>query len=231
MSETRCKITKIENLTTSVKRVVLTPEEPMSFLAGQYIQVVMGENDRRPFSIANAQKADGTIELHIGAMPGNSYALEVLEQFEKGTAVIEGPLGQASLKQNTDSPIILLAGGTGYSYTRSILQKLLEQPLENPVYLYWGARQLPELYEHQELLALESQHPKFHFVPVVQEPESNWTGKTGLVHQAVMGDFEDLSPFSVYVAGRFEMAAVVREDFSKQGLKTESLFGDAYAFI
>jgi aquacobalamin reductase/NAD(P)H-flavin reductase len=35
----------------------------------------------------------------------------------------------------------------------------------------------------------------------------------------------------VYVAGRFEMAKTVREDFTVRGLKVENLFGDAFAFI
>jgi aquacobalamin reductase/NAD(P)H-flavin reductase len=40
-----------------------------------------------------------------------------------------------------------------------------------------------------------------------------------------------LTTYQVYVAGRFEMAKVVRDDFIKQGLPITSLFGDAYAFI
>lgn len=231
MPEIHCKITKIDDLTPSVKRVVLAPELPLAFAAGQYIQVVMGEKDRRPFSIANAQRDDGLIELHIGANPGNDYALQVLERCETGKVIIEGPLGEAFLRPESRAPIILLAGGTGYSYTRSILHKLLEKPLEKPVYLYWGARTLPDLYELDELIAVSQQHPNMYFEPVVQEPDSSWTGKSGLVHEVIMRDHSDMSPFMVYVAGRFEMAAVARNDFTLKGLLPENLFGDAYAFI
>jgi aquacobalamin reductase/NAD(P)H-flavin reductase len=231
MPELHCKITHIDDLTASVKRVMLAPEKPLTFSAGQYIQVVMGEKDRRPFSIANAQREDDLIELHIGANPGNDYALQVLEKFDTGETIIEGPLGEASLKQDSTLPIILLAGGTGYSYIRSILHKLIEKPLTEDVYLYWGAKTKADLYEFDELMALCQENAKIHFEPVVQEPDSNWVGKSGLVHQAVMHDHSDLSPFSVYVAGRFEMAAVARDDFTQQGLLPENLFGDAYAFI
>ena len=74
-------------------------------------------------------------------------------------------------------------------------------------------------------------HPLFTFIPVVELPETDWTGKTGWVHQAVLEDIPDLAAFQVYVAGRFEMAKVVRDDFTQQGLPTTSLYGDAYAFI
>ena len=231
MPELHCKITNIENLTPSVKRVILQPEEQLSFSAGQYIQVVMGEKDRRPFSIANAQREDGLIELHIGATPGNDYALQVLETFRSGETTIEGPLGEAFLKPELNKPIILLAGGTGYSYTRSILHKLIERPLTQAVYIYWGGRILGDLYEYDELISLCRSHSRLTFIPVIQEPETNWKGRSGLVHQAVMSDHPDLSAFEVYVAGRFEMAAVARDDFTNQGLLPENLFGDAYAFL
>jgi aquacobalamin reductase/NAD(P)H-flavin reductase len=47
----------------------------------------------------------------------------------------------------------------------------------------------------------------------------------------VIEDIQDFAKYHVYVAGRFEMAKVVRDDFVKQGLPITSLFGDAYAFI
>ena len=69
------------------------------------------------------------------------------------------------------------------------------------------------------------------FIPVIELPEKEWVGKTGWVHQAVLADLQNLSTYQVYVAGRFEMAKVVRDDFIKQGLPIDCLFGDAYAYI
>ncbi|MFT6045526.1 MAG: aquacobalamin reductase/NAD(P)H-flavin reductase [Arenicella sp.] len=227
-----CKVEKIESLTDTIKRIVLIPETPLNFIAGQYLQIVMGENDKRPFSIANAPRADGSIELHIGAEPGNQYAGHVLEKMRKDKVVdVEGGLGEAILKQFGLQATILLAGGTGFSYTLSLLQQLLSKPLEAPVLLYWGTRTIDDMYAFVELNTLAKQHPLFTFIPVVEIPEKNWAGKTGWVHQVVLDDIQDLSTYQVYVAGRFEMAKVVRDDFIKQGLPITSLFGDAYAFI
>ena len=119
----QCKVEKIEALTDTIKRIVLIPDSPLSFIAGQYLQVVMGENDRRPFSIANAPRLDGTVELHIGAEPGNQYAGQVIDKMEKdGVIDVEGGLGKAFLRPSGANTTILLAGGTGFSYTLSILQ-------------------------------------------------------------------------------------------------------------
>ena len=228
----QCKVEKIESLTDTIKRVVLIPESPLNFIAGQYLQIVMDENDKRPFSIANAPRPDGTIELHIGAEPGNQYAGQVIEKMITGGVIeVEGGLGEAFIRQSDAHTTILLAGGTGFSYTLSILQQLLSKPLKAPVQLYWGTRTVADMYAFEELKILEQQHPLFTFVPVVEHPEENWTRKTGWVHQAVLEDIQDLATYQVYVAGRFEMAKVVRDDFTKQGLPITSLFGDAYAFI
>jgi aquacobalamin reductase/NAD(P)H-flavin reductase len=228
----QCKVEKIESLTDTTKRIVLIPDSPISFIAGQYLQIVMGEDDKRPFSIANAPRADGTIELHIGAEPGNQYAGQVLEKMMSEKVIqVEGGLGEAFLSQSDAQATILLAGGTGVSYALSILQQLLSIPLEAPVMLYWGTRTINDMYAFDELITLAKQHPLFTFIPVVELPETDWAGKTGWVHQAVLEDIQDLTNYQVYVAGRFEMAKVVRDDFTKQGLPITSLFGDAYTFI
>lgn len=232
MQMIQCKVEKIEALTDTILRIVLIPDSPLNFIAGQYLQIVMSENDKRSFSIANAPRADGTIELHIGAEIGNPYTSQVIEQMSKEKRVnVEGGLGDAFLTQPNTQPTILLAGGTGFSYASSILQQLLSNPLKASVRLYWGTRTISDMYAFDELNALAQQHPLFTFIPVVECPEMDWAGKTGWVHQVVLEDIQDLANYQVYVAGRFEMAKAVRDDFTKQGLPITSLFGDAYAFI
>jgi aquacobalamin reductase/NAD(P)H-flavin reductase len=228
----QCKVEKIEALTDTINRIVLIPDSSITFIAGQYLQVMMGDDDKRPFSIANAPREDGSIELHIGAEPGNQYSGQVIEKMLKDKCVnVEGGLGQAFLNQTDAQATILLAGGTGFSYVSSILQQMLSKPLQAPVTLYWGTRTINDMYAFDELNTLAQQHPLFTFIPVVELPEKDWTGKTGWVHKAVLNDISDLSTYQVYVAGRFEMAKIVRDDFTKQGLPISCLFGDAYAFI
>jgi aquacobalamin reductase/NAD(P)H-flavin reductase len=48
------------------------------------------------------------------------------------------------------------------------------------------------------------------------------------VHEAALNDFRSMDQFDIYVAGRFEMAAVVRDALRHRGVNEEHLFGDAY---
>ncbi|WP_438863361.1 NAD(P)H-flavin reductase [Neptunicella sp.] len=232
MTEIVCKLQKIDTLTPFVKQIVLQPKDGLAFKAGQYIRVVMSDTDRRPFSIANAPDNAAYIELHIGASEQNPYAWEVLQHLEQhNECVIDGPHGNAFLRDSQTKPTILLAGGTGYSYTCSILQSLLTSNNKEPIFLYWGTRTSQDMYAHQELEALAREHKHFCFVPVIENPTSDWQGRTGRVHEAVLADFVSLEPYQVYIAGRFEMAGVAREDFHAKGLLLKNLYGDAFEFI
>ncbi|CAM4239644.1 NAD(P)H-flavin reductase [Vibrio neonatus] len=233
----RCKVKSIEALASNTFRVLLHPETPVAFKAGQYLMVVMGEKDKRPFSIASSPcRHEGELELHIGAAEENAYALEVVKRMQEaqshdGDIIIDAPHGDAFLHQS-DRAMLLIAGGTGFSYVRSILDHCISQGLENSIHLYWGARAKSQLYAFEELSAIDSEYANIHFVPVVENDEGLWTGKTGNVLQAVMGDFSDLSQHDIYIAGRFEMAGSAREQFIfNKKAKIEQIYSDAFAFI
>jgi len=231
MKVINCTVESIEAQTSIVYKVILVPEFPLEFIAGQYLQVVMGENDKRPFSMASAPNLSNKIELHIGADPANGYAFEVLTKCkDEGKLIIEAPLGKAFLR-NSNLSAIIVAGGTGYSYAKSIVLDCLENQPNREVKLYWGAKTIDDLYECAELEIMSATHPNFTFFPVVEHPSDDWHGHTGWVHKAVMKDITDFSDKQVYTAGRFEMSATIRDEFCALGLSKTELFGDAYAFI
>ena len=231
MTEIRCSLETLDYLTEAIQRVVLRPQLPLNFKPGQYLRVIMAPDDRRPFSIASCP-GDELVELHIGATPDNPYAWAVLEKLKADEGcLIDGPLGDAYLRQDKAMPSLILAGGTGYSYAHSVLQGLLQSNGKEPIFIYWGVRHEQDLYDAEKLQQLQAQHKQLRFVPVVEFPTEQWQGRRGRVHEAVVADFTSLEPYRVFVAGRFEMAGVAREAFRQQGLLANNLFGDAYAFI
>lgn len=231
MQPVTCKINSIEKLNDFLYRIFLTPTENMPYQAGQYISIVMGEGDKRHFSIANAP-VSSQIELHVGATPENSYAMQVIEKMQKdGQVEAEIGNGDAFLREDSQRPIILVAGGTGFSYVKSLLEQIVNLQLPNPVYLYWGVKEYSHFYFENEAVEWAKTHSNIHFHPVIELPENEWLGHQGYVHHAVLNEFPDLSAFDIYVVGRFEMAKVARQDFLAQGAMEAHIFGDAYAFI
>lgn len=231
MQPVTCKINSIEKLNHFLYRIFLTPVQSVPYKAGQYVSIVMGKGDKRHFSIANAP-LNNTIELHIGATPENSYAMQVIEKMQKdGEVEVEIGNGDAYLRENSQRPIILMAGGTGFSYVKSLLEQIVALQLPNQVYLYWGVKEYAHFYFENEAAEWAKKHNNIHFHPVIELPENEWQGRQGYVHHAVLQEFAELSPFDIYIVGRFEMAKVAREDFIAQGAMPEHIYGDAFAFM
>lgn len=233
MTTLSCKVTSVEAITETVYRVRLIPEAEFNFRAGQYLMVVMDERDKRPFSIASTPMEKEIIELHIGASDLNLYAMAVMDRIRSDRQVtIDMPHGDAWLREESERPVILIAGGTGFSYARSLLLTALAQQPDRDIAIYWGGRELQHLYDMDELEALAVKHPNLKMIPVVEQPADGWQGRSGTVLTAVMQDHADLSGHDIYIAGRFEMAKIARERFcSERGALEAQMYGDAFAFI
>ncbi|GFN45859.1 NAD(P)H-flavin reductase [Candidatus Regiella insecticola] len=233
MTTLSCKVSSVETITDSVYRVKLVPAVPFSFRAGQYLMVVMSERDKRPFSIASTPTQRQYIELHIGASELNLYAMAVMDTIVKNRRLdIDIPHGEAWFRENSQRSLLLIAGGTGFSYTRSILLAALAEQPHREVSLYWGGREAKHLYDLDELKALMVKYPQLRIVPVVEQPTDNWDGKTGTVLSAVLQDYQSLAQQDIYIAGRFEMAKIARELFCNERAAQKShIYSDAFAFI
>lgn len=231
MNSIECQIHQITSLTPFVYKVLLKPSKNIDFIPGQYLNFVMSEEDKRPFSIASAPGAE-FIELQIGAFGEDSYAMQVIEKIKSSSSVtIEMPLGNAYLRTESDRPLILLAGGTGFSYIKSMFEYLVASQSDRPITIYWGLREPNACYELAETQTLISQLPAAKFIPVVEHPDDNWTGKVGLVHQVAMQDIDAFDQYDIYLAGRFDMVGAVRDDLVNKGAKLEYMFADAFAYI
>ncbi|EPF12287.1 NAD(P)H-flavin reductase [Cedecea davisae] len=233
MTTLSCKVTSVEAITDTVYRVRLLPEAEFSFQAGQYLMVVMDERDKRPFSMASTPSEHEFIELHIGASELNLYAMAVMERILKQQEIlVDMPHGDAWLREDESRPLILIAGGTGFSYVRSILLTALARNPQREIAIYWGGREEKHLYDLSELEGLTLKHENLRVEAVVEQPEEGWRGRSGTVLTAVMQDYDSLSGHDIYIAGRFEMAKIARELFCNERCAlAEHMFGDAFSFI
>ncbi|XQW85066.1 NAD(P)H-flavin reductase [Thalassotalea piscium] len=230
MSIVNCQVHSLEPLTEFVYKALLKPEQKIDFLPGQYLNFIMSEDDKRSFSIASAPENE-LIELQIGAFNADSYPMQVIERIQANNQVqIEIPLGSAYLRPS-ERPLLLIAGGTGFSYIKSIFEQLVHQNSKRKVIVYWGLRQESAGYELEKTQATISKLKDSEFYPVIENPSESWQGKTGIVHQVVMDDIEDLSIYDIYLAGRFDMVGIVRTDFVSKGALIDHMYADAFAFI
>jgi len=217
----------------AILRLKLPVAERLQFRAGQYIDILLKDGKKRSFSIANAPHDDAYLELHIRYQPGGNFSDYVFNQMkEREIMRFKGPLGSFFLREDSEKPLILLASGTGFAPIKGIVEHALHTGVKRPMILYWGARTRADLYCAELVAQWQAEHADvFSYVPVLSEAGEHdaWTGRTGFVHQAVLDDFADLSPYQVYACGAPVMVESAHRSFiGERGLPENEFFSDAF---
>ena len=219
----------------AVLKLQLPANQNLQYRAGQYVEFILRDGARRSYSMANAPHLLGTppaIELHIRHMPGGKFTDHVFGAMkEKDILRVEGPFGSFFLRETSDKPMVLLASGTGFAPIKALIEHMEFKGITRPTVLYWGCRSKADLYLHEWAEAAAARLPHLRYVPVLSEPktEDGWTGRTGLVHQAVMTDLPDLSGHQVYACGAPIMVESAERDFTARcGLPADEFFADSF---
>ena len=226
----RARVQGMERLTPEVMRLTLAVEgsAPPSFVAGQYINIVLADGQRRAFSFANPPHDNERIELHVRRIPGGRFTGEVFDTMKVGDEVaFEGPFGEFRLSDG-DAPILFVAGATGFAPIKSIVEDAFHRGIQRPMWLYWGVRRRHDLYMLELAQQWQAAHANFHVVPVLSEPGDDWEGRRGLVHEAMLHDFPDLSGHEVYVCGSVKMVEAAVPAFIARGLGEDVCFSDSF---
>ena len=203
------RVSALEQVTGDVMllRLQLPANDTFQYHAGQYVEFLLRDGDRRSYSMANAphtQTDKPGLELHLRHMPGGKFTDHVFGAMkEKDILRIEGPYGSFFLREDSPKPMILLASGTGFAPIKALIEHMVAKGISRPTTLYWGGRRPVDLYQNDWALAQAAALPWLSYVPVVSDalPGDDWAGRTGFVHQAVLQDFPDLSGHQVYACG------------------------------
>ena len=213
--------------------LALPASERLLYLPGQYVDILLRDGRRRAFSIANAPREDARIELQIRHVPGGTFSDYVFHHLkERALLRLRGPLGSFYLRAREARPVILMAGGTGFAPVKAIVEGALAAGFGEAMHIYWGARARADLYLHELAAEWAARHPRITYTPVLSEPDpgDGWTGRTGLVHEAVLEDFADLAGFMVYSSGPPVMVAAGREQFAERGLDPACYHSDSFDY-
>jgi CDP-4-dehydro-6-deoxyglucose reductase, E3 len=224
------------SLAPEVTGLTLRPvagQAPLNWLPGQYLDVLLEDGKRRPFSIASGPRADGGIELHVRHVAGGGFTSWVHEVLTVGTRLrIEGPLGTFVPREDSERPMVFMAGGTGFAPVKAIVEHFMALGTRRSMALYWGARNAGDLYLRAlaEHWTHEAHHLRFH--PVLSDPRQAAAAglRAGLVHEAVLQDLPDLSGYEVYMSGPPAMIDAGRRLFAKAGLSDERLYFDSFDY-
>ena len=219
---------------TDVTGLYLQPvegEPRLQWLPGQYLDVLLDDGRRRPFSIANGPQPDGMIELHVRHVAGGGFTSRVADELAVGdTLHIEAPLGTFVAREDSERPMIFVAGGTGIAPVKAIVEHFIELGTRRAMDVYWGVRRAADLYLLPQIDQWRRQARQLRFHAVLSEEGCASGLRLGLAHDAVLADHADLSKHDVYMSGPPAMIEVARHRFVAAGLPEARLHYDSFDY-
>lgn len=233
-----CRIAAKRLLAPDVLRVDLRlpAVESLEFRAGQYLDVLLEDDRRRSFSIASPPHDAATLELHVRRVEGGGFTQQLFETLPVGALLrIEAPIGQFAYEP-APSPLLLVAGGTGFAPIKSLLRHELETApaasAGRPIHLFWGARREVDLYEDALVRAWQRAHPRLAYTAVLSDAGEVTAPhqRLGWVHEVVLREYGELSSCDAWVAGPPELIEAARASFREAGLAEERLRFDSFDY-
>ncbi|WCN82524.1 FAD-binding oxidoreductase [Micromonospora sp. LH3U1] len=125
----------------------------------------------RWLSPANAPRADGTVELHVRAVPAGAVSHRLVHEVRPGELLWLGPPGNVGLSFDPAraNDLLLVAGGTGLAPLRALVERVAAAPDGRRVTLVVGARTFTDLYDSIALDKLQCAHDWLTIVPAFSD--------------------------------------------------------------
>ena len=159
---------------------------------------------RRNYSFATNPAVDRQLRFNVriatpprgqacNAGSGSSYIFN-LKPGDTVTGI--GPFGEFHLK-DTERELVYLGGGAGMAPLRAHISHLLEtEKTTRPISYWYGARSRSEMFYQDYFEELARQHPNFTFHVALSEPQpnDNWTGPVGYIHEVFQENYLNAHP-------------------------------------
>ena len=197
----------------------------------------------RAYSMANYPEEKGVVKFNIriatpppgskGIPPGqmSSYVFN-MKAGDKVT--VYGPFGEFFAK-DTDAEMVFIGGGAGMAPMRShIFDQLKRIQTDRKISFWYGARSLRELFYQDEydMLAEENDNFKWHIALSDPQPEDNWEGLTGFIHNVLLEEYLKNHPApedcEYYMCGPPMMNQAVITMLKDLGVEDENIMLDDF---
>jgi Na+-transporting NADH:ubiquinone oxidoreductase subunit F len=197
----------------------------------------------RAYSMANYPGEKGIVKFNIrcATPPPNNLSLPAgkmsswVFSLKPGDKVnVFGPFGEFFAK-DTDAEMVFIGGGAGMAPMRShIFDQLKRLKTDRKISFWYGARSLREVFYAEEYDALAAEFPNFtwHLALSDAQPEDNWTGMTGFIHNVVhdnyLKDHEAPEDCEFYMCGPPMMNSSVIHMLHGLGVENENIMLDEF---
>jgi Na+-transporting NADH:ubiquinone oxidoreductase subunit F len=201
------------------------------------------EETIRAYSMANYPEEEGIILLNVRiatpppknlSLPAGKMSSFIWSLKPGDKATISGPFGEFYAKES-EAEMVFVGGGAGMAPMRShIFDQLRRLKTPRKITFWYGARSSREMFyvEDFDMLAKENDNFEWHVALSDPQPEDNWTGDTGFIHNVLLENYLKNHPApedcEFYMCGPPMMNAAVINMLKELGVEDENIMLDDF---
>ena len=236
-------IVNTQHLTHDILTVTIRLDKPFvgigenatAYLAGQYAEITISGIDKpRAYSFATASTRQmEDVTFFIRKVPGGEFTDWLFDKDRIGSRVtVTGPYGSFYLRDK-DCPVICIAGGSGMSAIKALLDDAANSNCPRDVIYLFGARTRKDLYcleGMRDLTGAWNHGASFKFIPVLSEEPDNteWDGLRGFVTEHIRSQPIDLESAQAYLCGPPPIIDAAIKELEEAGVSSEDTFFDKF---
>ena len=203
----------------------------------------VGEPVSRAYSMASYPGEEGIIMLNVRIaspppnmpnVPPGKMSSFIFDLKPGDEVTISGPFGEF-FARDTDNEMVFIGGGAGMAPMRShIFDQFRRLHTDRKVSFWYGARSSREAFYQEDFdeIAAENENFKWHLALSDPQPEDNWTGATGFIHQVVYDQYLKNHPapedIEYYMCGPPMMNQAVINMLLDLGVEPENILLDDF---
>lgn len=214
----------------SIQTFYFSPEKPMSFIPGQFIELTIPHKNpdkrgiKRWFTISSSPN-NSNIGVTTRVVADSSSFKNALQSLRHGNSIeMSEPMGDFVLPKDTTIPLVFIAGGIGITPFNSIAQWLSEHNEARSIQLIHAIHDEDDIVFHSSFI-----HANIPVLHVVSQPSSAWSGERGaLTAEHIIKLTKPESNVLVYIAGPEPMAESLTKDLEKLGIQKSQIITDYF---
>jgi CDP-4-dehydro-6-deoxyglucose reductase len=206
------------------------------FVPGQYLEISVPGSEfmSRAYSIANAPRADNSLELQVRRVEGGRLSEWAFTDAAPGEVLeARGPLGSFTMRSPAGRPLVFVARGTGFAPIRALLEQQVAMFPERSMLLFWGATSSDDFYELEQLWSWMGRAPNLRVTLVARRFDEDFAVPpgvavaTGRLSDALTASGLRLADYDSYLAGPRLTVTDCLVSLRRLGAGEEHLFADS----
>lgn len=208
------EIVQHELRTPTIAMITIRPDQPLRYRPGQFVGAQVDRWPRvwRDYSVANAPRENGLLDLHVRAVPGGMVSNFLVSHSGPGdTVILSAARGGMRVDPDDQRDLVCVAGGTGLAPLKALIESVIGASghgRRRRISLYLAARREEDFYDSRDLDALALAYPALTVTRVLDgagdaTPGAAITGAVAVRHPS----FRDTD---VYLAGPEAMIGSLR---------------------